>query len=707
MAIIPSDGPGTRGNRSVLAVGIAVVAALLVFFAYLSGPSGWRGALVVNAVPKGPVAELTARGDQQCTAVVEVPKSAGRAEIPVQTGAETVRARVDVRGIGARRRGAMETVPVVHGIIRLPLPADVPSGQSASVCVRSGQRESVTIIGDGNSASLRLVGTERQSRFSQLGNELGRVGKAKGFPLGLLGGWGALFLGVGTLGLAIGIATWVWSRGHEWRPGRWTWMAVMLVAVMHAWTWAILVPPFQVPDESSHFQYASYIADHGELPTGKVTGQPPYSESHARAEELVQTSSVAFNPGLRPPWSEVAQDEIQRALRGTSLDVPDVSTNATSQPPLYYISVVPAAIGGGDALDVLARMRLLSGLWLAIAALGAVALVRAAAPQRPRWAVAAGLSVALFPLLGFLAGGVTPDVAMTALSLWAFAAAIRCWRRGPDARNLAAFGLLVVLLALTKLTALAVVPGLLVIVAIALGREWRSRGAASVLAPLGRAAVVAAVPAVLYVAFTILSGRPVIPGVVGSIASVPDGAGATPAGNVRESLTATWQLFLPRLPFMQDFFPVNPFWAIWMDGLIGHFGYLDYNFSGSVRQLVTAAWVAIIALAGVGAVRIARARGIAASIVRHGPLLLGGIVAVAFLLLVIGRTDYHSRLIGGPPFQQARYLLPALPVALLAVPLALRSVGSRAAPYLGVVLVGGSSFWALGAFAITLTRYYG
>lgn len=707
MAVIPPDGPAARGNRSVLAVGVAVTAALLFFFAYLSGPSGWRSQLVVNAVPRGPVAELTARGDEQCTSVVEVPKSAERAEVPVQTRGKTVRARVDVSGIGPRHRGAMQTVPVEDGIVRLPLPADVPSGRSGAICVTSGQRERVAIIGDGNSASLRLVGADRQSWFSQLGTELGRVGKAKGFPLGLLGGWGALFLGVGTLGLAVGIATWAWSRDHGWRPGRRTWMAVALVAVMHAWTWAILVPPFQVPDESSHFQYASYIADHGELPTGKITGQPPYSESHTRAEELVQTSSVAFNPGLRPPWSAVAQDEIQRALRGTSLDVPDVSTNATSQPPLYYASVVPAAIGGGDALDVLARMRMLSGLWLAIAAWGAIALVLAGAPGRPRWALTAGLAVALFPLLGFLAGGVTPDVAMTALSLWAFAAAVRCWRLGPDARNLTAFAVLVVLLALTKLTALAIVPGLLVIVCFALVREGRSRGVQSLIAPLGRAIAWAAVPAVVYIAYTVLSGRPVIPGVVGSIASVPDGAGAAPAGNIRESLTFTWQLFMPRLPFMQDFFPVNPFWAIWMDGLVGHFGYLDYNFSEGVRQLVTAAWVVVVVLAGVGVLRIARERGFAASVVRHGPVLLGGIVAVALLLLVIGRTDYHSRLTGGPPFRQARYLLPGLPVALLAIPLALRAVGSRVAPFLGVVMVGGGAFWVLGALAITLTRYYG
>ena len=48
----------------------------------------------------------------------------------------------------------------------------------------------------------------------------------------------------------------------------------------------------------------------------------------------------------------------------------------------------------------------------------------------------------------------------------------------------------------------------------------------------------------------------------------------------------TWQLYLPRLSFMNHvYFPgAYPLWSTWLDGSIGHFGILDYTFPAWVYR---------------------------------------------------------------------------------------------------------------------------
>ncbi|WP_320670263.1 DUF2142 domain-containing protein [Patulibacter defluvii] len=689
--------------RLVLGLGLGAAIAVVLLLVLLAAPSGWRTQTINNVAPAGPVVTAD-RGHDACAIAAEIPAEAGRAEFRAPAGAElTARVRVERPGTAARRSAVQTIRAGGDGRLRPLLPRGVTTAAAATVCLEPTAGRT-PILGDGGTPSLRLVGAAPQSRLDQLGAMLDRAGRMKGRPLDWFGGWRLLLLAAATIGLALAVAVRVWSRPEGTPLGRRTWAAVAVVALLHAWTWAALTPAFQVPDEASHFQYAAYIADHGDLPSGKVKTGSSYSESHARAEEQLQTAGVAFRGDVRPPWSPAAEQRLDDALRGASRAVPDVETNATGQPPLYYLSVTPAALGGGSALDQLGRMRLLSGLWLVLAALGAIALVRTLAP-RPRWAVTAGLAVALFPLLGFLAGGVTPDVAMTALALWLFAAAARCWTVGTRTGTVVPVAVLVVLLGLTKLTALAVLPGALLIVLAALIRDARRAGTLRVLVrPVGTAIAAVAGIALIFALLTVVSDRSLLSGSVGDVTT--GAANGRQAGGLMESLSNTWQLFLPRLPFQQDAFAGFPLWNLWINGLVGQFGYLDYSFAEPVRVLVTGVWLLLVALAIAGLLRIRRTDGWSA-LRWNAAILVGGAVAVVGLLLVIGRVDFTSRTTGGPPFQQARYLLPALPVALLAIPLALRALADRWRPALGVLLVAGSTLWVAGAWAITLVRYHG
>lgn len=699
-----TDAVRNAGRPVVIGTALALIAVVIGLVVLLS-PVDWRTQFQAQVVPDAAVATLERPGDVSCVAVAAVPDTVGRAEFPVQARG-TVRARAIVHQSGRVLRGPIESAPVDRGVVRLRLP-DAVTEAPAQICLESVQRTALTVLGGGQSAGLRLVGAEPQSRLGQLADMLDRVRIGTAPPLRWLSGWILLLIAGGTFAAALVVVVRGWSRGRS-GPTRRTWAAIAVIGVLHAWTWAALVPAFQVPDETSHFHYAAMIADHGRLPKGDAPG-PPMSESHQVVEAQLDTGVVAFRPVLRPPWTSSTDDALAAALKGASLDVPDAHTNATGQPPLYYLSVAPAAIGAPDALDQLARMRMLSGLWMAIAVLGAVALVRALAPARPRWALTAGLVVALFPLLGFVAGGVNPDVAMTALSFWTFAAAVRCWRDGLQPRNAALFGVAAVLLALTKLTGLAIVPGALLIVLAALIRDLRGGRSREALRALAIGVGIAAIPALIYVLITVLSGRPIVPGVIGATATETTGGGAAGAapGRTSDMLNTIWQLFLPRLPGRPDAFATDPLWAIWIDGLAGRFGYLDYGFSEPVRRLIAAGWVVVVVGALAGFVRLVRASGLRDVLRRFGPVLLGGLAAVALLMAVIGVMDYNSRSTNGPPFQQARYLLPGLPVAVMAVPLALRAFSRRWQPTVGITMVGLMILWAISAVGLTLVRYYG
>src|ERR1700753_3359325 len=54
-----------------------------------------------------------------------------------------------------------------------------------------------------------------------------------------------------------------------------------LIALVNSAVWGVVVPPFQVPDEISHFGYAQYLAETGKAPDQKPVA--PYSPQEQTA----------------------------------------------------------------------------------------------------------------------------------------------------------------------------------------------------------------------------------------------------------------------------------------------------------------------------------------------------------------------------------------------------------------------------------------
>ena len=70
-----------------------------------------------------------------------------------------------------------------------------------------------------------------------------------------------------------------------------------LIAFVNAAIWGVVVPPFQVPDEISHFGYAQYLAE-----TGKPPPQGPGAQ-YSPQEQAALDKPRLLRGGRAPPNS--------------------------------------------------------------------------------------------------------------------------------------------------------------------------------------------------------------------------------------------------------------------------------------------------------------------------------------------------------------------------------------------------------------------
>ena len=473
--------------------------------------------------------------------------------------------------------------------------------------------------------------------------------------------------------------------------------AVALVTLANSVAWGLIVPPLQVPDEPSHVFYTQYLAETGELPRAS----PDVAWYSADITGLID--SQRFYDVIGWPMVEPRSDAAALSLlrgpqeRGERAGVGDASS-ATSNPPLYYAAqaAVYAAVRDGDVTDRLAVMRLLSALMAALTALAIFLFLRELLPGRPLAWVAGGLVAGLQPMFGFITSGVNNDAGLFLVSALLFLVVARVLRRGLTARRAAVAGLLLGVGALVKIQVLAFGPGVAFALLVA---AWRCRAAGRAWRPVGVAALAAAAPLLAYgVLGATVWDRPVLD----RVNDVTGGSG--PPGRpwqLAEQLSYLWQLYLPRLPFMTDLHSLVPPYHLWFKGLVGRFGWLDYGFPGWVYQLAFAVAVVLVVLA---ATFVAQRR----AVVRERLAEAGafGLMAVG-MAGAIGVVGYRTRVDSGGVFEQARYLLPLLPLYALLVALAVLGAGRRFAPPVAVLLVVAAGALSIAGQLQTLMRYYG
>jgi 4-amino-4-deoxy-L-arabinose transferase-like glycosyltransferase len=490
------------------------------------------------------------------------------------------------------------------------------------------------------------------------------------------------------------------TRARRWRRvdagigrlPRAAWICAV-VAFLNAASWSLITPPFQAPDEPSHFAYVQDLAEAGTLPTSSSESFSPTEE--AALADLDQRE-VRYSPQNQTISSAAQQRQLQHDL---ALALPRVGLSAgvaASEPPLYYaLETLPYLDGSGaNILDSLAFMRLFSALYAGLSALFVFLFLREALPA-VRWAwTVGGLGVAFAPLLGLMSGAVNPDALLCAVSTALFYCLARGFRRGLTPRLALVTGLVIAAGLLTKLNFIGLIPGATLGLALLTVRARAVYGRAA-WRSLALALTAALVPVGVYVLVNVLIDRSAYGLVASGIASF------TARGSELRELSYIWQFFLPRLPGMHNYFPGLPTTRkFWIDGFIGLYGWLDTVFPAWVYN------VALIPLALLGTLLTRALLANRQALWRRAAELSVYATVTIGLMSLVGASDYsgYPAYIGN--YAQPRYLLPVIALYGAAIALAARGAGRRWGPVAGasilVLLIAHDIFSQL----LEISRYY-
>lgn len=477
------------------------------------------------------------------------------------------------------------------------------------------------------------------------------------------------------------------GRRRRLGPPRVAW-AIALVAVGNAAIWAIIVPPWQAPDEIEHFAYVQYLAE-----TGKFSVDPgatrDYSEEHQYAMENGLTNAFRNSPKGRPPWRQVDR----RAWEERELRTHPSRSDGGGAPHLNYTPEYYAvaslgywAFNWGDIFDRLLGARLVSALLSGLTAVWVWLFARELFRRDGFLPSTAALSVALLPQFGFVSGVVNNDnllIMFASLELYLLA---RFLSRSPTITLAMVIGVVLALGYLAKPSMAAfgpVVAGVLAWPAVR-NRDVRLlRGAAVALA--GFAAV-----ALAWTGIAALSDR--------SVSTVT--TAGTRAFSLHDYLSYVYHFYLPSLPGSVDrwFGAQSPAYTVWMHSFFATFGWTDTFFPERVYKALTGICVGIAVLIGIAAWRERRAAR------RALPVLVTGGASVVSLLLLLHLIFYLTY--AGFPGEQGRYLLPLAPIFGAAVAASTLALGRRNAPLLAAFYVTALGCFTLFSYALTLTRYY-
>jgi hypothetical protein len=692
----------------------AVIGVLLALYA-ASTVTDKREALTgTNSVAAVTGVGALAPGQRACTSV-HVPAGTRYVEtrISVPPGARgTLLATLTPPGgPSLRLRPADLGVPGELHYLELPVPSHTLSGR---LCLSQRGVPSIGLLG-GQGAylpgapTLELAGQPRPDADITLrylrGDESGRSllhllldapARASTFRPGPIGPWTYWVIGLLVLpALAYGglrlLAT---AAG---RSARRTALAVAGIAFVFSACWAVTTPLFQAPDEPEHFSYEQYLAETGHTPERVPGNRGAYSSEEALLLNAMRHPSSIFLGGTRPRW--LPEDE--RAWRpwddAPRTDGGGYNVSSHAHAPLYYALVAPAyeAARGADLTWRLTAVRLLNALLACVIAACAALTVRELLPRHPVLSTAAGLLVALEPMVGFMGGAVNNDTGINAAAAVTLFLVVRALRRGLSPRLAAAAAVALVALPVAKAVGFGLVPAAVLGVALSLvGMPLR--------AAFRGALVFGGTFALAALAWT----RVIAP------AFEPASATGT---LVNTGGVGTSNLALLNAPvllvdyFVQTFVPIVhltgnhtygwPAYDVYVRGGFAAFGWVTVQFPPLVYQII----MGVLLTAGVAAVVAAvRYRRQVLAGWRPALVLMVAILGVFGLVAAAYVTDVPRSI----PGEQGRYAFPALvPLAALAA-FACLAFGRRHAVYAAAALVAAMAGLGVAGWWLALSGFY-
>jgi 4-amino-4-deoxy-L-arabinose transferase-like glycosyltransferase len=475
-------------------------------------------------------------------------------------------------------------------------------------------------------------------------------------------------------------------------------IALLVMATIQVAAWMLVLPPFQGPDEDAHFAYVQHLAETGERPNPGGSGTKSYSTEQAEAMKwgnlLVLRGIVAARPG----WSEA---EGQR-WREVEASLPEEASSDSDQnaagnnPPLYYaLETIPYYLApGGSFYDRFYVARAGSALFY----LAAVAFMWLIASElfRAIWARTLATAVfALHPKFVMVGALVNPDTLLVLIWTAFIYVGLRIVRHGPSLRRLVAAGATVAASLATHGRGVAIVPALLVLLAIAYVR-WRP--------PLRQTLLVAAVGVVLAVAGLALAGV-FTTGISGEDAAYGGVLGWVddPRFNGRQFLSYVWQFYLPKLGFMQPSIgvPGYGFHDVYIRSFYSDLGWLEIQYPpNAVEAMHVATMLLLLGLIAVAVTRIDTLK-------RRWPTITFLVFTGLSMLAVLHLSSYTAMLSNpADPVLTGRYLFPLLSLLAIGVTVVVTALPRRIGAFTTGALLSMAIALQLSGLGLVLVRFY-
>jgi 4-amino-4-deoxy-L-arabinose transferase-like glycosyltransferase len=429
--------------------------------------------------------------------------------------------------------------------------------------------------------------------------------------------------------------------------------ALLAATLVLGVAWALIVPPWQAPDEQLHYGYVQSFVDGPGLP-GRAD-RPELATEETLAMTASNSDQTAAILETKPTWDPAAYAAWQRQERQlTHAQRADGGgpLPPAGNPPLSYLffAVPYAAASHGGPFGRLSAMRVAGVLWLLVTVLGTWLLAGELFGRRRDLQVVAAAVPALAPMITFISASVSPDGMLYATWTLTFWLAVRLLRRGFTPAGAAALLAMVGIGCTVKATSYALIPGALVAVAVAL---WRTRPQVSTAV---RAAGVALAALALtagpwFVAARLLHRQAVSQVTGATSVSVASGT------NWREFGSYLWQFYLPKLPFEQTFQATGRMavYRVFFQGVWGRFGWLEVAFGEPVYWVLGLCTVVVIVAAAIALWRARHALDLG--------IVAFFVITVGVLMFGLHWEEYHLVTSGAGAFMQGRYLLPLVGLA--------------------------------------------
>jgi len=245
--------------------------------------------------------------------------------------------------------------------------------------------------------------------------------------------------------------------GARW--ARWALALLLVFTLLRGGMWAMTQPYFWAPDEDYHYLYAEYLTTQHRLIDPE---RPMYTREYTLLRQAMRHDSYA--PGPRDDFRGDPKRSVRllgARARGDPERAPlalDRGVNVVHA-PLYYLgaAAVNSALGDASLFTRVAAVRWLSS-FIGVLAVFAAWLLAAQVFRREWLQLTVAALVALQPMIAFLSGIVSNDIAVTAAFSAAVAMLLFIQREAPAGRQGLWVGGAVALALLLKATALALLP---------------------------------------------------------------------------------------------------------------------------------------------------------------------------------------------------------------------------------------------------------